>query len=202
MNLKERADLVDTVGSALSRGEHTLTVLPDLIRQLLEEGAWREFETRMGKYVTYDRFEDFIVTPPLAGLGTSLNLVKRVVADDPVTLDLLDQALQRPSGGNHHGHDTLDTVYNIHSDSDIERPSGTSTERAIRMLREHRPDLLDRVKSREISPHKAMREAGFRKSRIAINLDSPESAAKTLLTHASPEFLDELRRLLTQEEGE
>ena len=62
MNLRERAGLIATVSSALSRGEHTLTVLPDLLKQLLEEGAWREFETKLGKHVTYDRFEDFVVT--------------------------------------------------------------------------------------------------------------------------------------------
>jgi hypothetical protein len=185
MNLKERADLVDTVGSALSRGEHTLTVLPDLIRQLLEEEAWREFETKMGKHVTYERFEDFVTMPPLAGLGVSVSLVERIVKDDPETLTLLYKALKWPIGKHHH-------------DNIMMMNQGTSVSYALRRLEQERPDLLQKVKSRDLSPHKAMREAGFRTSRISVNLDDPQSAAKTLLTHASPAFLEELKRMLAE----
>lgn len=187
MNLRERAGLIATVSSALSRGEHTLTVLPSLIRQLLEEGAWREFETKLGKHVTYDRFEDFVVTPPLAGLGANVELLRRIVGNDPVTLDLLDQTLQREPGR------PEKILYNV---QDIQvAPTGNTSSSALRRLRKDRPDLHARVLAGELSPHKAMQEAGFRPRTATINLDSPKSA-ESLVAKASPAFLDELRRLL------
>lgn len=187
MNLRERASLVDTVGSALSRGEHTLTILPQLIRKLLVEEAWQEFETKMGKHVSYTQFDEFVITPPLAGLGASVDLIEKIVRDDPETLLLFRKALKRPVG---RPEKTVDII------NGLERPTGTSQAYALQRLEQERPDLLERVKCGELSPHKAMREAGFRKPRIAVNLDDPESAAKTLLTHSSPEFIEELKRLL------
>jgi hypothetical protein len=57
-------------------------------------------------------------------------------------------------------------------------------------------ELLDQVKAGKISANEAMKKAGYRRPRIAIFLDDAESAAKTLVSHASPEFLAELRELL------
>ena len=76
-----------------------------------------------------------------------------MVADDPVTVDLLDQALQRAVGSNQH----TEPVDNVHTQ---ERPSGNEASRALRRLRKDRPDLHARVLAGELSPHAAMREAG------------------------------------------
>lgn len=197
MNLKERAGLIDTVGSALARGEHTLTVLPNLIRQLLEEGAWREFETKMGKHVTYDRFEDFAVTPPLAGLGASIDLIERLVKDDTETYSLLREAIRRPVGNPNFSNHQQSTIIDIVNNSEPKSPNGNSKAYALQKLSdEGQTELLEQVKSGKMSANAAMQKAGFRRRRIAVYLDDPTSAAKTLLSHASPEFLDELRRLL------
>jgi len=78
-----------------------------------------------------------------------------------------------------------------------DRPKGNSKAYALQKLSdEGKIDLLEQVHAGKISANVAMRKAGFRIPRMAIYLDDPASAAKTLLTHASPEFLEELRRLL------
>lgn len=189
MNLKERADLVDTVGTALTRGEHTLTVLPDLIKRLLQEDAWRDFETKMGKRVTYTRFEDFVVAKPLAGLGANIALIERIVKDDPETLLLLRKVLKRQGERTDLDSDFHDNIMEVH------QPYGTSQSYALQRLEQDRPDLLEQVKAGNLTPHGAMVKAGFRRRVYSVNLDSPQSA-HTLIEKASPAFLDELRKLL------
>jgi len=94
----------------------------------------------------------FVTTPPSKGLGTTVDLIRRIVADDPVLLDLLDQALQNPDGNPHL------TVDNVNSSED--RPAGNAATHALRRLRRERPDLHARVLARELSPHAALLEAG------------------------------------------
>jgi hypothetical protein len=153
LNLRERGDLVRALGSSITRGESAIGNAPLLLKQLLETGSWHEFDAPGVGVVHYDRFETFLVTPPAAGLGTTVDLVRRIVGDDPVALDLLDQALQNPVG-----HPTI--LYNIQDKA----PTGTSSAAALRRLRKDRPDLHTKVLAGELSPHGAMVEAGFRKS--------------------------------------
>jgi hypothetical protein len=80
----------------------------------------------------------------------------------------------------------------------MKSPQGNSKAYALQKLSdEGQIELLDQVKTGKISANAAMNKAGYRRPRVAVYLDDPESAAKTLLTHASPEFIEELKQLLT-----
>ncbi len=75
---------------------------------------------------------------------------------------LIDQVDQRREGapvGNHNA--SKSTVDNVNSCIEP-RPTGTSTDYALRRLRKDRPDLHQRVLNKELSPNAAMIEAGFR----------------------------------------
>jgi hypothetical protein len=63
--------------------------------------------------------------------GVSVDLVRRVVADDAATLDLLDRAMQGRQG------ERTDLVSISHE----VRPSGTTRDRALRKLRADAPEL-------------------------------------------------------------
>ncbi len=188
MNERERALLVDALSSAIADGGQSLGQVPALLKRLLREGAWKDFETRLGKPVHHDRFEDFVVTQPLAGLGADVGLVRNIVKDDVEAIDLLAEVLEVPKG---------QAGQQLHANSSNITISvrGTTEAYALRRLRKARPDLHTRVLAGELSPHKAMIEAGFRSKTITIALDSPRAAA-TLIRKASPEFIEELRRLL------
>jgi hypothetical protein len=41
-----------------------------------------------------DRFEEFISTPPFAGIGGSMDMLRRLCKDGMEALDLIDQAVQ------------------------------------------------------------------------------------------------------------
>lgn len=183
--LRRNANLVEMLGGALRDGDHALGAAPSLLRQILEEESWREFVTQRGEHVQHARFADFVTTQPLAGLGSTLDLIRRVVGGDVEAVDLLDRALQNPVG-----HPA--TSNNIKDKA----PTGTSKEAALRKLRKDRPDLHADVLAGRLTAHKAMVQAGFRPRTFTVRADSPESVARTLRNNLHPEQLQRLTRLL------
>jgi hypothetical protein len=81
-----------------------------------------------------------------------------------------------------------------------EAPTGTSVSYAVRRLGKERPDLLERVKSGELKPKTAMREAGFVLDEFSIPVE-PQSAARRILKRFEGEPLVELIRILANHAG-
>lgn len=192
--LKSNATIVDALGSSLRSGGNALGTVPDLLKRVLKEEMWREFVTQRGEHVLHERFVDFIVARPLRGIGASVDLVRRIVEDDPEVLDLLDQALR----GKHGGDRKTSKKDNITLDRPSS-PTGTSREYALRKLRVSAPELHAEVIAGNITAHAAMVEAGFRKRQVTVVVDEPSSVAKTLKKSMSPEALAELIDLLKAE---
>lgn len=182
---KGNAVLVEALGSSLRRGGNALEAVPGLLKRLLAEESWREFITQRGEHVQHERFVEFVTTPPLRGIGASVDLIRRIVADDAEAVDLLDRSLQNPAS-------VHSAVSNIHG---TERPAGTTKDRALRKLRKDAPDLHADVLSGNLSAHAAMVKAGFRPLTITVRPD-PAAAARTLRKHMTSEQVAELARLL------
>ena len=192
-NLKRNANLVEALGSSLRSGDHGLKAVPGLVKRVLAEDAWRSFVTQRGEFVEYDRFEEFVGTPPLKGLGASLDLVRTLVRDDPVALDLFDQATKGQAGRRT---DLLDNIQEV----EVVAPSGTSREAGLRRLRKDRPDLHAEVLAGTLSTHAAMVKAGFRRRSMTVPMDSPESAAKALRRNLDPDQIKRLAALLAADD--
>lgn len=194
-NLKKNANLVEALGSSLRSGDHGLKAVPGLVKRVLAEDAWRSFLTQRGELVEYERFEEFVATPPLKGLGASLDLVRTLVRDDPLALDLFDQATQGGHGGDRHSESfKLD---NIQLEG---HPAGTSRAAGLRRLRKDRPDLHAEVLAGTLSTHAAMVKAGFRRRKISIPIGTPADAAKALRRNLEPEQIKELVKLLADDD--
>ena len=185
--LRRNGNLVESLGSSLRSGGHALGTAPALLRQILEAESWRDFVTQRADRVQHARFADFVTTPPLHGLGATMDIVRRLVRDDPVTLDLLDRAVQNPVGVNQHS-EGLDNIQTL--------PTGTSREAGIRRLRKDRPDLHAEVLAGRLSAHAAMVQAGFRHRTATVPVDDPQRAARALRRNMTPEMLAEVARLL------
>lgn len=197
--LKANGILVDSLASAIRNGGTDLGNVPGLLKKLLRDEAWREFETALGKHVTYARFEMFVQTPPLAGLGATVDLVRRIISDDPQAVDALDIATQHTAGNPTGANQYQGNVDNIHGSS---RPDGTSQATALRRLRKDRPDLHQLVLDGGLSAHAAAVQAGFRKKAATVHPGDPEAVARTLRRHMTPEGIRALIALLDKEEGE
>lgn len=96
-------------------------------------------------------------------------MLRDICRDDPVAIDMLDLAVQRP---NHRP--ALSGV--IHPTSLSEEKDRDRSTKHLRRLREDRPDQHERVLSKAMTVIEAAVAAGFYPPRIAINLKSPESA--------------------------
>jgi hypothetical protein len=196
--LRGNFHLVNSLRSALHKGEHGLSTVPGLLKRVLVEGSWREFVTERGEHIQHERFVEFVTAAPMKGIGATVRFVQKVVdsiedkAERAEVQDLLDRALQNPVGGS----DMISlNEDNIHDENDLERPSGTSRDRALRKLRVDAPDLHAEVLAGKLSAHRAMVEAGFRPRTFTLRPE-PVSAARTLRKYLTPDQLTELARLL------
>lgn len=175
---------VASLSDALRRGGAALESVPLQIKQVLVDGSWRHFVTRLGKEVHHERFADFVTTPPLAGLGASVDLIGRLVAADVEAADLLDRALQNRSGNPGTGNNVPG------------RPEGNSREKALRRLRSTAPELHADVLAGRLSAHAAMVQAGYRPKTATVRTDSPEQVASALRRLLGPEDIARVIALL------
>lgn len=199
--LRRRAGIHDALSSAIDSGGHGLAAVPGLLRQVLENGTWREFVTSRGEHVQHENFVSFLNAPPLKGLGASAEMLQRIIMDDPALSDMLDRQLQNPPGR------PRKTLYNVQDSQDMPEeaasaasipaaPTGNSRGRALRRLRQDAPELHARVLAGELSPHKAMVEAGLRPRTVTITPAEPASVARTLRREMSPDHRATLIELL------
>jgi hypothetical protein len=181
---------VEQLGSTLRHGGDALDSVPHILKTLLETEAWRCFQPRMGPEVTHERFVDFITTPPLAGLGTNVDLVRRVISGDIEAVDRLDQALKNPTG---HPISSVNII--------DERPRGTSKDYALRRLRKDAPELHADVLAGKLSAHAAMVQGGFRPRTFTVLVTSkPDRIAATLRRELDPQTLADVAELLRKED--
>lgn len=189
--LRHNANLVDSLGSALRSGEHGLSTVPALLRRVLEEDSWREFVTKRGEHVEHERWEGFVTTPPLAGLGASMDLVDRIVGHDDTELLLLLRKAKAGKPGRPKKENGSES-----------EPIGQTetTDYTVDRLARDAPDEYVAVQSGEKTIHRAALDAGIRKPRGSVRFDNPESAARTLRKHMSTDDLSTLAQLLMESE--
>lgn len=189
--LRENDEVVRCLQHAIDEGEHGLSVVPGLIKRVIVENCWRErhVDVLQWRPVTFRSFAEFLAERPPEGLGATLAQVKRLCADDPEAMDLIDQATAGRQGKR------TDLVDNIHEVPLVERPAGTSPEAALRRLRKDRPDLHSQVLKGELSAHAAAVQAGFRPRTITVPLD-PEKMARAIRRRLSDDELDVLLEAL------
>ncbi|WP_146778968.1 hypothetical protein [Actinomadura craniellae] len=87
------AVLVNALSSSLRSTLNGLDSIPGLIRQVLEEGSWRNFTTPRGEQVSHSNFESFLTEAPSRGLGKTVNELVRILEGDIESLALLADAL-------------------------------------------------------------------------------------------------------------
>lgn len=182
---------VEALGSALLRGGAALENVPGLLKRLLREEAWREFQPKIGPVVRHERFADFVATPPVQGLGASVELVERIVSVDPEATKMLRDALKEKRGPKNFRDNITETRVE----------TGTSRAYALDRLSREAPELHAQVLAGKMSAHAAMVKAGFRPRTFTVRPE-PKSAARTLRKYMTREQLLELARLLMEQEGD
>ena len=180
--LREADTVIDCLGKAMLDGTAGLSSVPGLLLRVIRENLWQErVIIRTGEVVRFERFEEFVRTKPLEGLGTDIKTLMRLCGDNTeVQAELVKvvKALPGAPSGNQNAAKT--TVDNINSCFVSERPTGTSRAYALRKLETDSPELYTRVVAGELSPNAAMVEAGFRRKTITVPVDDIDALARRL----------------------
>jgi len=158
--MQANGETVRDLYRALGLGRDGLATARSLVLVATRDGVWQEFAVPVtGETVRYgpSDFVRFVQAQPLEGLGLSVDSLKALFHDDPVVIDAIDAAVQRP-GGRPEPAGTVDNVHSLPA-----RPTGNSQESALRRLRKGRPDLHKMVLAGELSANAAAVEAGFRR---------------------------------------
>lgn len=174
--LRQNGSLVELLGGELRNEAHILRNAPALLKRILVEDAWRSFETKRGEQVQHESFAAFVTTPPLRGLGVSVDLVERLLSDDVHALDLLAQAKAgkrgAPKGNRNAAKVKLVPVEDEETKGDnitvCSDDRGTGRTYALRRLKAEAPSLHAQVLAGELSPHRAMVQAGLRRVPTAL----------------------------------
>lgn len=188
--------LVEGLERSLRDGKHGLSVVPGLLKRVLIEESWREFVTQRDEHVFYERFTDFVVMPPLKGIGATVELLQRLVEGDPEAEDLLDKQLKE-DGRQGKRTDLLNNMKEVTA----AYPRGTSKDYALRKLRKDAPELHAEVIAGRLTAHAAMVKGGFRPRTFTVRADSPESVAAALRRQLDPNMLAKLAHLLAAADG-
>jgi hypothetical protein len=185
----------DVAAMQSSVDQCNLNHVPETVRRVLENEAWREF-WRNTLY-RFDSFAEFITTSKRdGGCGWRSDYVealleksgdhdtlemfrKAMVAEHYLQIERRDQANKRPS----HRPRSVD---NKKDDVNTSRPAGNAAAAALRRLRKDRPDIHKRVLEGEISANAGMIEAGFRKKRTSNKLTALDHLNKWW-SQASPD---------------
>lgn len=193
--------IISHLRSAIGDGKNGLIHVPPFIIQVINENRWQKRTLEItGDPAEFTYFEDFVTTPPIKGLGCTVDMLKRICKGNTTARKAITKALTQ---GKRQGARTdlpkkeqanfVDNVHEVES-----RPTGNSEDAALRRLDKERPDLLRKVVAKEMTTNAAMIEAGFRDPTITINVKSADSAARSIRARATPEFVRELASLLTQ----
>jgi hypothetical protein len=180
-----RGRYIEDLRDALRKGQvYGLEEVPKRIKGVIETEAWRErLIEKTGEVHQFGSFEEFVMTPPLEGLGTSVSRIKDICQNDPTALDAIDRATGKNQGKR------TDLVANRNEVQEEKRPVGETRQQALRALREKHHDLHKQVLDGDKKPHTAMREAGLRRKRVSVYVDDPAAAARTLIKHFDPDEL-------------
>jgi hypothetical protein len=191
--LLENDTFVWSLSHALHEGSFGLGTVPSLLKQVIEENRWQERRVeRTREIARFESFEAFVCTNPPDGLGSNIAMLRRICTGNEPVLRLLKNAMRRKPG-QHKGNQYTSGTRVIH-------PSSTApqdrTDKQRQRLDDAAPALYQQVLEGERTITSAAVAAGIYPHRVSVNLDDPESAARTLQKHASPEFLAALRTAL------
>jgi hypothetical protein len=182
--------IVREVISSTSSGADVMSALPGLVRQLLDEEAWRKFSGPDGRVVEHETFTAFVAANPPAGIGgKATQLLALCGTDDKLHARVerllkeeIQPALPGPGKPNH--------------GTTIIRPTPDTASGTVARLKRDDPALAERVVNGEVSAYAAARSKGWKPPRIQVT--TPERTAAHLRKHLTPEQCAELARLLTE----
>ena len=122
---------VDRLSNALSSTGFGLDNIPELVLIVINEGYWKErVLEQTGQVVRFDRFVDFVTSPPLEGLGAKIETLKQICKGTEA-------------------HDALEAIDAVTRGTPGKRPNVEVYEQ-IRQYKEEHPEASNREVARAV----------------------------------------------------
>lgn len=208
------------LAEAIRRGGRSLGSVPGLLERVLQENAWQK-RIIDNREIVVREFRAFVELEYPEGLGTTIETLQSLCQHHKELYDFLANVKRgevgrppKPDQESEYMVDARGNVVKTHDNiMNNSKPiqQGTSAEYAYNKLRDEAYHDDGSVKDKrvaaihkqvlagEISPHRGMVQAGFRKRKVAVNMDDTESAARTIRKHMEPALIVELIDLLRED---
>jgi hypothetical protein len=191
--LSRNGEKVDSLYRAI-RDSQAIELIPELVKKVLNEEMWREhLFQKTGQTFIFETFLAFVETHPPDGLGIKVERLFKLCVDDPIALDMIDQAILK---------DHADATER--GETTKRPPISTARQAGIRKLRElsenneNIAELRKSVMAGEIGVSAALSKAGLRPRRATIPKDVSK-AAEALRSFYSPTEFQKLVEALIAE---
>ena len=187
--LRARGEEIHVLASFISTSKE-LERVPRAFVRVMESGAWQHWRNELGRDVQPADFKEFVETKYPSGLGTTLEILRKIITGNPRALDLYDAAMQRKPGGDRRSDSfKSDNVTLDKSDR------GNSEAYSLRKLRKDAPEIHAEVLAGKISPHAGMVKAGFRKRTFTVPVE-PQAVARAILRNFNQKDIEKIIKTL------
>lgn len=188
MNQVKNGQTIHSLTFSYTEGSASLSLVPDLLKRVLEGEMWREFIVEStGQKAGFDSFEEFVVEKIPCGMGATIDDLRRLCSNRNDILTLIDETLVRPVGRPQTQEIFEEEIlYNVQDKKTTKAPTGNSKEAGLRRLRTKSPKLHEEVVKGTKSVHAACVEAGFRKRTSQIK--KAQDAVKNMTQDEFEEF--------------
>lgn len=194
------------------RDSANLELIPLIVKRVIGDGMWQKhlFE-KTGEVFTVDTFQTFVEIHPPDGLGTTIDILKKLCRDDNEALDAIDEAMMRDKGGQAGNKNASKEETNASSRSirfETKCPAGTTRQYGLRRLRkaaessQEIAQLRDLVLAGEMSVNKAMVKAGFRRKTFTVAEDVGSVVRALRKRFASYDLVEIAKGILEEEDNE
>lgn len=181
-------EVIYSLQVALEKETRNSSEIADLVRMVIRDRQWHEFHSFTGAKRRHGSFREFVTAPRYEGLGTTrdgllaiLRLEDEELASRVEVAWREDVAPALAHGVNQHSR-PVDNV--PHS------PPNQTADGILSRLKREDPMTAQAVINGDLTANAAARIKGWRKPRILLT--SPDSVAKRIREHYSPEEITEL----------
>lgn len=194
--LRANQSLHESLVHMVHRGETGLKEVPALLLKIIQEDAWRErYVPQLEKVVTFEKFIDYVTTPPLAGMNVTTTILRAICRDHPEARSALEEALTDKPGNRQGRNQYTSGIVVNHYNSKKRDNAG----QRIVTLRRHHPELHEKVVKGEMTIHQAAIQAGLYPKRLSVNAQNPESGAMSILRNCGVEYAQAFIEALARE---
>lgn len=186
--LEENHEYIKQLAQSVAEGKYGIDGTAKMFKLVMKKGAWQAFKNEFGNEIHPIDFKTFVEKPYPEGLGTTLEMLEKLIKDDMEALSIFTHLVTGKWGGDHKSNNKSNNIT-------LENNRGTTKGYALRKLLKDAPELHYKVIQGELSPHAAMMQAGFRDKKISIPINV-EKTVEAIRRHFTDEEIEKIKELL------